>query len=223
MKQSELNSNTDSEPSAASMDESALIESIEQDASREADKIDAQTQKIVEDRRKAAEQQIQLIKQQADEKLKGQVAAIERNTASSIAVEIHRAGLRIRETITREVIHKAEQRLQSLMGKKEYSGILQDWIVEGAIGLNAEKAEVNASEAEMKLINGGLLTKAEAKVKDIMGRKVNLVKSRRDPLSAQGVVLTTENGRISFNNQAPTRFLRYQSEIRKLIMSELVE
>ena len=205
------------------MDESALIESIERDASREADKIDAQTQKIVEDRRKAAEQQIQLIKQQADEKLKGQVAAIERNTASSIAVEIHRAGLRIRETITREVIHKAEQRLQSLMGKKEYSGILQDWIVEGAIGLNAEKAEVNASEAEMKLINGGLLTKAEAKVKDIMGRKVNLVKSRRDPLSAQGVVLTTENGRISFNNQAPTRFLRYQSEIRKLIMSELVE
>jgi vacuolar-type H+-ATPase subunit E/Vma4 len=205
------------------MDESALIESIERDASREADKIDAQTRKIVEDRGKAAEQQIQLIKQQADEKLKGQVAAIERNTASSIAVEIHRTGLRIRETITREVIHKAEQRLQSLMDKKEYSGILQDWIVEGAIGLNAEKAEVNASEAEMKLINRDLLTKAEAKVRDITGRKVNLVKSRRDPLSAQGVVLTTENGRISFNNQAPARFLRYQSEIRKLIMSELFE
>jgi vacuolar-type H+-ATPase subunit E/Vma4 len=148
------------------MDESALIESIERDASREADKIDAQTRKIVEDRGKAAEQQIQ---------------------------------------------------------KKEYSGILQDWIVEGAIGLNAEKAEVNASEAEMKLINRDLLTKAEAKVRDITGRKVNLVKSRRDPLSAQGVVLTTENGRISFNNQAPARFLRYQSEIRKLIMSELFE
>ncbi len=223
MKRSALNSKKPGESADSSTDEKVLIESIERDASREAEKIDAQTRKLVEDRRKAVEQQIQLINRQADEKLRGKVAAIERNAASSIAVETRRATLRARETVMQDVINQTEHRLYSFIGEKKYYGILLDWIVEGAIGLNTEKAEVNASREEMKLINKDLLKEAEVKVMSLAGRKIDLTKSRQNPLLAQGVVLKTDNDRLAFNNQVPTRFLRYQSEIRKLITSELFE
>ena len=43
----------------------------------------------------------------------------------------------------------------------------------------------------------------------------------RAALQAQGVVLTAADGRTAFNNQVPTRMLRRQREIRKLIYDVL--
>ena len=78
-------------------------------------------------------------------------------------------------------------------------------------------AEVNASKPELPLIDSKLLREAESKVKELCGRTVTLSKSAGDPLSAQGVVVTSRDGRRAFNNQVRTRLLRSQTEISRLI------
>ncbi len=54
------------------------------------------------------------------------------------------------------------------------------------------------------------------KYHDLTGGKISIKKSDENPLFAQGIVLTSINHKTAFNNQVPTRLLRYQSEMRKL-------
>jgi len=120
-----------------------------------------------------------------------------------------------------EVQQSVKRRLEGLLGKPEYRDILAGWIIEAMIGLGAEKASVNASTEEMRIIDRPLLAKAEERVRELTGRKVRLQKSGSAPLLARGVVLEAEGGRLMFNNQVPTRMLRYRSEIRKLTADAL--
>ena len=89
------------------------------------------------------------------------------------------------------------------------------------IGLGVEKAEVNATAEEKKIINARLLSNAEKKIGEITGNRVSIVISKAPALSSQGVVLTSVDGRIAFNNQVATRLLRKQRAIRSLIYERL--
>ena len=61
----------------------------------------------------------------------------------------------------------------------------------------------------------------EKRIKKILGFGVVLKVSEEQPLHAQGVVLTAQDGRTAFNNQIHTRMLRKQREIRKHIYDNL--
>jgi vacuolar-type H+-ATPase subunit E/Vma4 len=123
--------------------------------------------------------------------------------------------------MVQEIYRQASARLGVAVQKKNYQAVLLGWIVEAMIGLDVESAQVNASQAEMELIQRELLDQAETRVREIAGRTVRLQKSDKPPLLSQGVVLEAEGGRLVFNNQVSTRLLRYRSEILKLIASAL--
>jgi vacuolar-type H+-ATPase subunit E/Vma4 len=89
--------------------------------------------------------------------------------------------------------------------------------VEAAMGLSLPEAVVNASAAELALIDERLLSEVQERVSELTGRKVRLFKSKADPLVGQGVMLVGREGRLAFNNQVSTRLLRRQTEIRKKI------
>jgi vacuolar-type H+-ATPase subunit E/Vma4 len=213
--------NDRSQPEQKQENLSALIEGIVQDASREAEKVLADAKKSASDRRKVADSQAAAIRKEGEELARRQAEEIASSQERTIAVELRRTRLRLREEMIARTLEGVRARLAALVGKPEYRQILADWITEAAIGLNAPGAEVNASKVERELIDNRLLRDAEKQVLKESGVEVALTLAEAPPHSLQGVTLTASDGRTAFNNQVETRLLRYQSEIRKIIHDRL--
>jgi V/A-type H+-transporting ATPase subunit E len=205
----------------AEQPQSDLITGIAQDVAAEAEKILNEANKAAEERVQAAAEQAKAVIQQAESKAEEQAGRIRAQSASSLRMERRRIALKLREQAVQEVLSRVRQRLVGMIGTPEYREVLLAWIVEGAIGLGAAQAAVNASAPERKQIDKKLIQDAESKVKELTGRKVSLTLADGDPLIPQGVVLKAADGRVEFNNQVATRLLRQQSEIRKTIQDIL--
>jgi len=201
--------------------EDDLISGIVQDAGREAERVLAEAKKAAEERIKAAEDQARVVIQQAESKAEEQAARIRTQSASSARMERRRISLKLREQAAQEVLSRVRQRLAQMVGAPEYRDVLLAWIVEGAIGLGAAEATVNASARERSQIDKKMLQEAEIKVKELTGKKITLAVASGDPLVPQGVVVKAADGRVEFNNQVATRLLRRQSELRKQIQDVL--
>jgi vacuolar-type H+-ATPase subunit E/Vma4 len=78
---------------------------------------------------------------------------------------------------------------------------------------------VNASAPERELLTPSLLARAEETARPFAN--VRLALSEDPPLDGQGVVLSDAAGRLAYNNQVATRFLRARTAIRKTIQAEL--
>ena len=194
-----------------------LIAGIEKSAHAEADMIINEAEKVVNERRAAAESQVANILKGAQQKSQVQADKIKKNMDSVIATETRRNSLKVHEQIINITLDKVREKLESFIETSDYRQILISWIVEAAIGLNEPEVEVNASAREMAVIDDNLLGETEEKLYEITGLRVKMKKSNNDPLHAQGVVLKSKSGRTAFSNQVSTRILRYQSEIRKII------
>jgi V/A-type H+-transporting ATPase subunit E len=198
-----------------------LIAGITQDAAGEAERILAEARKAADERIKAARDQARAVLQQAESQAQEQAGRIRAHSESLLHMERRRISLRRQEQAVQEVLSGTRERLAAMVGTPEYRQVLLAWLVEGAIGLGASEASVNASAAERKQIDEKLLKSVRDKVKELTGRNVSLSLTAADPLIPQGVVLTSADGRVEFNNQVATRMLRRQSEIRKEIQDLL--
>ena len=209
--------------SESDTDSSGLLAGIEQEAREEADRIIQETRRMLDERRKATDLQIEKILITAQEKADAQAEVIRGNSGSRIAIETRRLSLRARDELMRDVLTQARRKLESLIKTEAYRSIVAGWVVEATVGLNVPAASVRASAGELSLIDKALLKEAERKVKEVTGKTVKLEIAPGRPLREQGVVLTAKDGRLAFNNQVQTRLMRYDSEIRRIIYGELKE
>ena len=198
-----------------------LIKGIENDARNEAQSIIAAAEEIAVNRRTSGKLQLDSIMKEAQESAKQRVIEIRRNNGSTIVMETSRLRLKVRDQIINQILKLVKEGLRKMTGTPEYTAVLQNWIMEAAIGLNLDRASVNASEIERDRIDGQTLKRAEKELKALTGREIRLEIASEPPLPGQGIVLTSPDKRIAFNNQVATRLLRYQSEIRKMISREL--
>ena len=198
--------------------EQKLLAGIRDDARQEAEAIIEKARIAAERRRDAATQQVERITKEAEDQLRGRIEIIQRNCDSNIGVATRRISLQMRNELLQTVTDSVQVELNNMVKLSEYRRVLSGWIVEAVLGLGAvSEALVNASASELPLIDSKLLREAEGEVKEICGRSVTLKKSDGAPLSAQGVVITSQDGRVAFNNQVRTRLLRRQTEISRLI------
>jgi vacuolar-type H+-ATPase subunit E/Vma4 len=199
----------------------ALISGIEKDAKQEAEKIIREAEKRAKELTAHTEKQVRSIRKEADEKAKAQSEAATKKVLSGVDIEIKRKTLHMREKIFSEILGRVKEEFVKRIQKPGYKDILLDWVVEAAVGLGAEEAEVSVSKEGKGLVDAQFLKKAEKRAEKISGKKVRLKLSDDSPQSRQGVVLTAADGRTAFNNQVSTRLLRKQREIRDMIYKEL--
>jgi vacuolar-type H+-ATPase subunit E/Vma4 len=209
------------ETSADTENLNSLILEMERDANEESEGIISEAKKEADRRLQYAESQAQSIIQDAEDKAKMQSETKKARLLSGISIEAKRRSIQIRESIFNEVWEKARAVLHTMVNKKGYRTVVLNLITEAAIGLGEEKAMVNASQPERKIIDEGLLREAERNVHTILGNRVKLTLSKESALLGQGVVLTSADDRTAFNNQIETRFRRKTTEIRKLIYEKL--
>jgi vacuolar-type H+-ATPase subunit E/Vma4 len=198
-----------------------LILGIETDARTEEEKITGEAENQVAEKRKYAEKKIESILNEAREKAQEQAEAVKKKMISSVELEVKRRSMLVRDAVMQNIMNRVEKKLESITGDTNYRSVLTNWITEAAVGLDAETAQVNASEKERTLIDDKLLSEVKGRIHTQTGREVTLTLSDTPPLKSQGVVLTAADGRTAFNNQVKTRMLRKQREIRMLIYNAL--
>lgn len=198
-------------------EKAALISDIEADARLEAETILKEAQDRAAQKREQGQRQIESILNDARKQAQDQAQTVKRTVLSAVELEVKRRSMRTRDLVMRQIMDRVEKRLFSLIGDADYRVVLMGWMTEAAVGLGAESAEVNASETERPLIDDRLLSEVRENVRARTGSEVKLTLSPAPPLPSQGVVLTAADGRTAFSNQVPTRMLRHQREIRKLI------
>jgi vacuolar-type H+-ATPase subunit E/Vma4 len=123
----------------------------------------------------------------------------------------------VRDSLMHEITELVENKLETMIDDPDYPAVLTNWIVEAAIGLDADAATVNASQRERPMIDQAMLERVRNKIQSQTGKQVTLTLSDAPPLKGQGVILTTMDGRMAFNNQVRTRMLRKQRQTQKLI------
>lgn len=197
------------------MKDNSLLSGIVKDAQGEAERILLHAQRQVEQRRKAREEQIHGLTEESDRLLARKEEAAQGRTLSVIRTEERRIALRTREALGRRVIKEAVNRLADLVDRPEYREVLSRWIAEGALGVNRSEAVVRCSFRES--LADSVLRRAEALVLEASGRRMELTADQGEPLSDQGVVLTSTDGRISFSNQVSSRFRRYGQDVNRII------
>jgi vacuolar-type H+-ATPase subunit E/Vma4 len=202
-------------------DGAAIISGIEADARTEEQQIIEEAKKQVAEKKKYAEQNIESILNDAHKEAQEKAEAVKKKMISSIQLELKRRSMRMRDVVIRDILNKAEKKLDTLISETSYRTIIINWITEAAIGLDTESARINASEKELSYINEQLISEVTEKILTKTGKRINLKLSEALPLKSQGVVLTAADGRTAFNNQVRTRMLRKEREIRMAIYNTL--
>ncbi len=199
----------------------ALIESIETDARAEEEKIIKESEVQAAEKRKYTNKKIESILNEAREKAQEQAEALKRQVISEVELEIKRRSLQVQQEVVLDIIERVQDRLVAAVGGENYRTILMNWIVDAAVGLDAESVCVNASESERSLIDEKLLLEVTERVQALIGRSITLTPAEGNPLDSQGVVLTSDDGRIAYNYQVKTRLLRKQRIVNRLIFDAL--
>ncbi len=198
-----------------------LVADIKRDAAAEAERAKKDAEREAAERKAQSERQIADILTEAGKAGAAQAESLKRNMQAALAVELKRIALSARDRVFRRVMEQVEEKLAARLSSPEYRRVLLALVIEAAIGLGAEEVEVNASPAELPLLDDRLLREAEAKVKELVLKKVTIRKSAAAPLLLQGVVMNSSDGRTAYNNQIRTRLMRQQGQIRKLIYERL--
>jgi len=198
-------------------EKAALILGIETDAGAEVEKITSEAENQVAEKRKYSEKKIESILNEARKKAQEQAETVKKKMISSVELEVKHRSMLVRDAVMQDVMDRVEKKLESKTSDTNYRSVLINWITEAAVGLDAEAAQVNASEKERILIDDKLLSEVKGLIHMQTGREMTLTLSDAPALKSQGVVLVAADGRTAFNNQVKTRMLRKQREIRMLI------
>lgn len=202
-------------------EKAALISGIETDARAEAEKIIEEAEKRAAEKKKYAEKRIESLLNDARQRAAEQAETAKKKIISGAELEAKRRSMLLRGAVIQDILDLAEKKLNGMIGNADYGSVLASWITEAAIGLDAESAQINASEEERALIDDQLLLEVVDRIHTHAGRQVKLTLSDAQPLKSQGVVVTAADGRTAFNNQVKTRMLRKQREIRTVIYNAL--
>ena len=117
----------------------------------------------------------------------------------------------------KEIMSEVRRRIAEKIGEPGFRDVLVDWIAEAVIGLDRKEAKVAFSVRTP--VTEDMLRSAEKKVSDLTGAEVHLT---IDPvrISGEGVMLSSLDGKVSYNNQLEVRIRRYQREIKRIVQEE---
>lgn len=194
--------------------DSRLLDGIISEAEAKATQIVADAQKDAAERISAAKDKAEherQIERKANTIRLEQVRLKGESTKRNVS---RKATLRRMDVFYDVIMDSVQKKLQVLVGTAEFESILVDWVAEAAIGLDLPKAKVSCSPKAP--VTEAMLRKAEAKVKELTGASVSLSMDTR-PTQGVGVVVSSLDGKVSYNNQVDVRLRRFDRDIKQLV------
>ncbi|NBK25932.1 MAG: ATPase [Spirochaetia bacterium] len=190
--------------------DSRLLSGILEEADKKATKIleDAEVtaRSLLEDARLRSEREIETEKRATEDKLKQIRFRLQANMASAK----RKANLRQIDESYQQVMN----RVLASLDAKTVSKHLSTWIAEAAIGLDLKEAKV-AFSAQCPVTEAHL-EQARVLVKKATGSDITLHLEKK-AIRSIGVVVSSLDDTISFNNQVEIRLRRFDRVVRSMI------
>jgi vacuolar-type H+-ATPase subunit E/Vma4 len=203
-------------------DKREVIEGILDQARKEADKILSDAESMTKVRRQTLESRADRIVSEAEERAEKESDRLTKKTDAAISAENRRASLSLEQQIYRRIIDVVRARFHELVGDDLYDEVLTGWIAEAAIGLGATEATVRVSARETDAAERVVEDAAET-ASTALGFTCSLSIDDSNPAPRQGVIATSADGETAYNNQLETRIARYETQIRSIVTSEVLE
>ncbi len=200
-----------------SADSNALIDGIIDEARKKAEK-------ILSDAREEAGRIESDAALQAEKKINEERRAIElRLEAIKLKEESAKRNMdRLTELKTMDasfdrVMSSVYASFSSMAEKGELDDCLVAWISEASLGLDRTEAIVSFSSAAP--VSEAMLRKAEKDVFEKTGATVHLTLGSK-MVSEIGIIVSSTDGKVSYNNLLSSRIRRFMKDIRKIIQEE---
>ncbi len=117
------------------------------------------------------------------------------------------------------VMERVNEKLKDKLADRKWThDVLVEWIAEAAAGLGLESAVVSSSVKSPA--DDDILREAEAMLKEKAGVKISLSQSSM-MCPEFGIVLSSPDGKISYDNRLSTRMRRREREIRTCVQEML--
>ena len=198
-------------------DDNPLIQGILSEAEERAKETIAASEKeaeaIIAEAREKAVREAEMEKRSYSVRLE-QIQAREESARRGIDRLSELKGL---DTVYKDVMEEVDKRLQEKIASPSFSSVLVSWIAEAAIGLDMQEARFSFSEKTPVTVD--ILHEAEQLVRKETGASVSLTLDT-ERLSGAGVVLSSMDGKVSYNNQLDVRMRRFSRDIRKIVQEE---
>ncbi len=191
-----------------------LLEGIVSHAKEEAAAIHVRAEMDVRQLVESYRNKCQEVRDTESRLLQTQLEEIARKEESAIRNAERKKALQQRDYLWQIVMKEVYRKMESIVGTPDYEKVLVLWLAEAVVGLDRSKALVSCSFKEK--ITSQMVKQAENLVLASIGKKVQLELSEI-PLSAQGVVVSSVDGKVAYNNQLATRIGRYERELKELM------
>ncbi len=203
------------------MDDNKLLQSIIEQSKKDAEKILEKAEQTAEERRSSFSSNLTRIQNETDSKIADRLEELKKRSDSAVISEIRRQRLKKREFVNAEIRQIFLKKIQEMIGTPEYDLFLAKLIAEGALAVDDDIAVVNCSFREK--ITDSILSNASEIIKKNTGKEIELILAKSPPLTGQGIVVESENGRIAYNNQIETRLRRFDEDIKGVISKWITE
>ncbi|MCS7368316.1 MAG: V-type proton ATPase subunit E [archaeon GBS-70-058] len=183
---------------------------------------------IIENAKKRAEEIINKAEKDAEEIMNKEIKIAhekikmeERRRLAEISLKMKEIILRERETIFNEVLNEVKRRLHEFKKTDRYPSILQELILEGceAIGGGDLVIKIDSKDKEID-IN---IEKLKRIIEERMGGKVNISIVFDNISEFGGVIVSTPDGSIVYNNTLDAILERNFDDIRRIITKSILE
>lgn len=183
-----------------------IIEQADKSAQKKIKEAKASAEAIIAEANERIEAQNALLERELDQKLK----------LISLRLDTNKASARRRAILT-EVDNRYQavmDRVVQLFDAKRVADHLPQWIAEATLGLDLREAKVSFSRKAP--VTEAHLAEAAALIKKATGAEVTLHLDSKQ-LPGLGVVVSSLDETVSFNNQVEIRLRRFDRIIRTLI------
>ncbi|MFA6844583.1 MAG: V-type ATP synthase subunit E family protein [Sphaerochaetaceae bacterium] len=191
-----------------------LLDGIVGQAQKKADEIHSQTEmqcaQIEADAQKKVDAVLEEEKREQELKLKQIRLRLDANMASAK----RKAALKRIDDNYQLVMQRVQDKFSIFVGSSEFKPYLEQWIAEAAVGLDLKEAKVAFSPKCP--VDKMMLEHAQQLVKDATGSSVVLSLDSRS-IRQPGVVLSSLDDKVSYNNQVDIRLRRFDRDIRTMV------
>ncbi len=200
--------------------EHTLFTGIIESAHKEAASILAESEKEIEALKALQQKKITAaleIEKKIVEKKKREIALAQENAIKTLERTHHIETTKKLRKLSEDAIYN---KMEKLIGTSEYEQALVYWIAEAAIALDADEAQVATSKKEK--LTQQMLQSAQQIIEKVTSKKM-VLKINPNQLSSQGVVVSTVNNTIAYNNQVRTRLKRCTSDFELLLEGSICQ
>ena len=195
-----------------------LLEGIVRDTDSEIASLKRDMEQDIEDKEQSHKVWVKRETSRWEKKL-DEALNIERNRiASTLRMDKKKLFLMSQDKLLAGIEEASMHRLEtSLMDDDYYKNVMKGWIIEGALSLQIDSIVIEGGQREQTMLTPGFLEDISQTLGGITGRTTRFSLSDQRITHIPGVIMRSEDGRISFNNQIPSRFSRYRSQVRQQI------